>query len=449
MPTREAVDRPNIILINCDDLGYGDIGCYGSTANKTPALDRLAAEGTRFTDFYMAAPVCTPSRGAMMTGCYPQRISLGAVDGGAWVLFPGHGSGLSSEETTVASILKQQGYATKIVGKWHLGDQPEFLPTRHGFDSYFGLPFSNDMGKMTGREDYPPLPLLRDEEVIQEQPDQAPLTERYVTEAVSFIREHQEDPFFLYFAHMYVHLPLYAPQRFLDASDNGVYGAAVECIDWSTGVIMHELKQLGLDRNTMVIFTSDNGSNGHGGGSNAPLRGSKGTTWEGGQRLPFIVRWADTVPAGATCSEMVTSMDFLPTFAKLAGGEAPSDRIIDGKDIRPLILGEADARSPHEAFFYYLRNELQAVRAGKWKLHLREGQLYDLAADIGETTDVAEAHPEVVGELEARAAACRQDIGDTLTEVEGRNCRPCGHVDNPKPLTEFDPEHPYMIAMYD
>ncbi|MBT4497014.1 MAG: sulfatase [Gemmatimonadetes bacterium] len=457
---RAPTDQPNIILINCDDLGYGDTGCYGSTLHSTPALDRLAAQGTRFTDFYMAAPVCTPSRGAMMTGCYPPRIGLGAVDNGAWVLFPGHATGLNPEETTVAGLLQQQGYYTKMIGKWHLGDQPEFLPTRHGFDSYYGLPYSNDMGRQVGREHMPPLPLLRDAEVIQEQPDQAALTERYVEEGVRFLRKHQDRPFFLYFAHMYVHLPLYAPDRFLRQSRNGPYGAAVECVDWSIDVLMNELQRLDLEENTIVIFTSDNGSRTHEGGSNDPLRGTKGSTWEGGMRLPFVIRWPGQIPAGRVCSELVTSMDFLPTFARLAGTREPEDRSIDGKDIRPLLFAEADACSPHEAFFYYFKNDLEAVRVGDWKLFVRRWngpekkslpvrELYNLEEDIGETTNLYDQHPEVVAELSARADRCREDLGCQATGIEGRNIRRPGRVEDPHPLTQYDPEHPYIIAMYD
>ena len=338
---------PNIILINCDDLGYGDLGCYGSQVNKTPNLDRMAAEGMRFSDFYMASPLCSPSRGAMMTGCYPRRIGFGTFEG-LGVLFPGQGVGLSADEVTVAEILKGQGYATKIVGKWHCGDQPEFLPTRHGFDSYYGLPYSNDMGIQASNlfKPMPPLPLLRDEEVIEEQPDQASLTSRYVEESVRFLREKREGPFFLYFAHMHVHLPHYVAWRFLKTAINGPYGAAVECIDWSVGVLMHELKRLGLDERTLMIFTSDNGSRGDRGGSNLPLKGGKFNTWEGGLRVPCIMRWPGTIPAGTVSSEIVTSMDFLPTLARLAGAEPPAERIIDGKDVAALMTGQAGRHQP-------------------------------------------------------------------------------------------------------
>jgi len=293
MISREPADRPNIILINCDDLGYGDLGCYGSPINTTPHLDQMATEGVRLTDFYMAAPLCSPSRGAMMTGCYPCRIGFGSFDGRA-VLFPGMAVGLDPSERTVARILKDQGYATMLVGKWHCGDQPEFLPTRHGFDHYFGIPYSNDMGRQRtfdpGR--WPPLPLMRDEQVIQAQFEQESLTERYADEAVQFLRNNAEKPFFLYLAHMHVHRPVLVSPRFAGHA-NGRYGGAVEAIDWVTGVLMYELRQLGLDENTLVVFTSDNGSRGDLGGSNAPLRGRKGQTWEGGQRVCCIARWRD------------------------------------------------------------------------------------------------------------------------------------------------------------
>lgn len=453
------VTKPNIILINCDDLGYGDIGCYGSAVNKTPALDRMAREGVMFTDFYMPAPVCSPSRGAMMTGCYPPRIGFGDFEG-RWVLFPGQPLGLNPDEITMASVLKARGYATMHIGKWHCGDQPEFLPTRHGFDRYYGLPYSNDMGIQKGREDYPPLPLIQGEEVIQQQPDQASLTERYVERGIRFIRENRKQPFFLYFAHMYVHLPLYAPGRFRKQSENGLYGAAVECIDWAADALFRELSDLGLDENTLVIFTSDNGSNGRNGGSNLPLRGAKGTTWEGGLRVPCIMRWPGRIEAGTTCSEIATAMDFLPTFAALPGAESPSGRRIDGKDIGPLMFGEQGAVSPHETFFYYFKNNLDAVRSGRWKLfvgrcdagektHKRVCELYDLREDMGETVNVADRHRDVVERLTACIAACREDIGDARVGVEGRSRRPVGRVDSPDTLTHQDPTHPYIVAMYD
>ena len=446
---------PNIILINCDDLGWGDPGSYGHPRNKTPHLDRMADEGVRFTDFYMASPVCSPSRGAMMTGCYPARIGFHSFEG-RWVLFPGQPVGLSSEEVTVAELLKDRGYGTKIIGKWHCGDQPEFLPTRHGFDEYYGIPYSNDMGRQVEHpSQWPPLPLLRDEEVIEAQPDQASITQRYTEEAVRYIRANarQQKPFFLYFAHMYVHLPLIVPQRFEKESENGRYGAAVAAIDWSTGVIMTELARLGIDENTLVVFTSDNGSRNDYGESNGALRGVKGTTWEGGQRVPCIARWPGTIPAGRVCGEIATAMDFLPTFAKLAGATPPSDRIIDGKDILALMTSDG-AKSPHQAFFYHHQGRLEAVRAGDYKLHVRKREeevleLYNLRDDIGESENLVDAMPEKVEEMQRLLAVCRDDIGDDAVGKSGANRRPIGEVSQGRTLTEFDPDYPYFIAEYD
>ncbi len=453
MSNTRKTECPNIILINCDDLGYGDLGCYGSSVNQTPNIDRMSETGLRFTNFYMASPVCSPSRAAMMTGCYPRRIGFGGFDDHS-VLYPGDHCGLNPSEITIARLLKNVDYSTKLVGKWHCGDQEEFLPTRHGFDSYYGLPYSNDMGRQVCRQDFPPLPLLRDEEVIQQQPDQAALTERYVEECVRFIRESRDRPFFLYFAHMHVHLPIYAPRRFLRSSQNGPYGAAVECVDWSVGVILHELSRLNIDNKTIVVFTSDNGSNASYGGSNNPLRGKKGTTWEGGMRVPCIVRWPGVVPAGRSCDELVTSMDFYPTFTRIAGATLPVDRIIDGKDIGPLLMGEPGARTPHEDFFYYSQNDLEAIRVGSWKLYVsRRGkkvhELYNLDQDIGETCNVIDQNLEVLKAIEDRATRIREDIGDEATGFSGRNCRVAGYVEKAKTLTQYDAAHPYIIAMYD
>ncbi|MBT7066210.1 MAG: sulfatase, partial [Verrucomicrobia bacterium] len=443
---------------NCDDLGYGDLACYGSPVNKTPYLDKMAEEGVRFTDYHVMSPVCSASRAAMLTGCYPQRVGINGV------LFPGDAIGLSPDEITLADVLKGQGYRTKIVGKWHCGDQPEFLPTHHGFDEYYGLPYSNDMGiqgKPENLHKRVPLPLLRDEDVIQEQPDQRGLTERYTEECVRFIRDQKEGPFFLYLAHMYVHVPLFVPNRFLKQAENGGYGGAVECIDWVAGVIFDELQRQGLDDNTMVIFTSDNGSRARGeGGSNAPLRGTKFQTWEGGQRVPCIVRYPGKVPAGRICDDLVTSMDFMPTFARMTGTTEPQDRVIDGKDISPLIFGDEGATSPHESFWYYRLDNLEAVRRGKWKLHFAKGkafdkadegvdELYDLDQDIGEEHNLFDDHPEIVEALKAEAERARQDLGDVLTGDEGSGKREVGRVENPKPLATYDENHPYIVAAYD
>lgn len=446
-------EQPNIILINCDDLGYGDLGCYGSTRNNTPHLDRLAAEGKRFTDFYMASPVCSPSRGAMMTGCYPPRIGFGSFNGEI-VLFPGDGIGLSGDETSVATQLKNAGYATKIIGKWHCGDQPEFLPTRHGFDEYFGIPYSNDMGRQSDRPDNPPLPLLRNETVIQAQPDQRGITERYTDEALQFINKNQDGPFFLYLAHMYVHVPLFVPKQFLERSNNGAYGGAVACIDWSAGVLMDHLRRLGLDDNTLVVFTSDNGSRARNeGGSNQPCRGRKATTWEGGQRVPCIMRWPKRIAGGTVSDAIVTSMDFFPTFSKLAGAVVSADRKLDGYDISGLMFDDG-SEAPNDTFYYYAQNSLEAVRVGDWKLHFRKGEseiseLYNLRDDVGETTNRYDEQPEVVAAISEKAQAIREDIGDEASGIVGKNNRPVGRVENPKPLTEYREDHPYMIALYD
>jgi len=441
------VRKPNIILINCDDLGYGDLGAYGSIINKTPAIDRMAAEGALFTDFYMASPVCSPSRGAMMTGCYPPRIGFGTFDGHA-VLFPGQGVGLNPSEITIARALKDAGYATMHIGKWHCGDQEAFMPTNHGFDAYYGLPYSNDMGRQGNGTNYPPLPLMDGVEVIEAQPDQASLTERYLERSIRFMRAHRDEPFFLYLAHMHVHLPHYAPERFYKSSYNGDYGACVECVDWCTEAMLYELKRLGIDEDTLVIFTSDNGSRGDRGGTNWPLRGNKTTTFEGGMRVPCIMRWPDHIPSGTVISDMAWSMDFYRTFAAMAGAQVPGDRVIDGVNLLPTMLGHS-AHIPDRPFFYYWMNELQAVRYGEYKYSCTRGTLYNLREDVGEARDIAEAHPDIVMQMKEMLAACREDMGDSLTGTEGANVRPIGRVDNPKPLTEYIEGHPYYMAIYD
>ncbi len=455
--------RPNVVLINCDDLGYGDLGCYGSTVNATPALDQMAAEGLRLDSFYMASPVCSPSRGALLTGCYPPRIGFGSF-GGLPVLFPGQPMGLPVTEISLGRLLSDAGYRTAMVGKWHCGDQPPFLPTNHGFDHYLGLPYSNDMGRQVGTPltaagdqlGYPPLPLLLDDEVLEQQPDQASLTARYLSEAIRFIRaepERDDQPFFLYLAHMYVHLPIYVPERFARQSRNGRYGAAVETIDWVTAVILRELRDQGLDDDTIVIFTSDNGSLARDGGSNAPLRGTKGTTWEGGMRVPGIVRWPGHVAPGRVTDELAASIDLFPTLAALAEAEVPADRTIDGIDLGPLLFDDANA-SPRGTFWYYAMNDLEAVRSGPWKLHVAKAgaaitELYDVEADRGESTDVANDHPEVVNRLQALATDARTSLGDARLGIAGGDTRPIGRVENPAPLTTYDPTHPYYAAEYD
>ncbi|MBN2301577.1 MAG: sulfatase [Lentisphaerae bacterium] len=442
--------QPNIILINCDDLGYGDLACYGSTRNDTPYIDKLAAEGVRFSNFYMAASVCSASRAAMLTGCYSQRIGLANYQ----VLHPGQAQGLNPKESTIAKQLKKVGYDTKIVGKWHCGDQPEFLPTNHGFDEYFGIPFSNDMGRQASNNfKNPPLPLLRNDEVIQQQPDQRGITERYVDESLQFMRRKRNNPFFLYLAHMYVHVPLFVPKQFLDTSRNGAYGGAVACIDWAMGMIDAELDRLGIRDETLVIFTSDNGSrNRNEGGSNAPLRGTKAETWEGGQRVPCIMRWPGKIAAGTTCEGITSAIDFFATLAEITGAPLPADKQLDSISLVDTLL---NGRSPkRDVFVYYQGPNLEAVRKGDWKLHFCKANqvslgLYNLRDDIGETHNVYDKHPEIVADIEAVAEKFRCALGDNRLDRVGAEIREVGLCKNPKTLTEYDETHPYMIAYYD
>ncbi|MHC4123046.1 MAG: sulfatase family protein, partial [Planctomycetota bacterium] len=421
--------KPNFIIIMADDLGYGDLACYGSKWIKTPNLDKMADEGMKFTSFYVAGAVCTPSRAALMTGCYPQRVGMpsvilpncmpeGQIDGKA--------IGLNPNEVTVAEVLKDVGYKTACVGKWHLGDVPEFLPTRQGFDEYFGLPYSNDMTskrqRPSNKEPFPPLPLMRNEEVIETEPDQSLLTKQYTEEAIKFIKKNKDKPFFLYLAHTMPHLPVYVSESFSSKYDKDffesvakggrkalrvLYPAVVEEIDWGVGRILEALKESGIDENTIVIFTSDNGP---ATGETGPLSGGKGSMFEGGIRVPCIMRWPDKMLAGKVCNEMCTTMDFLPTFAKLTGGKVPDDRIIDGKDIQALMAAEPNAESPYEAFYYINQYRgVVAVRSGRWKLfvtdHSSRGHtvkamsLYNLANDLGEKTNVAIAYRDKVPQL--------------------------------------------------
>ena len=443
-------DRPpNFVVLFVDDLGYGDVGPFGNSVHRTPNLDRLAAEGMKLTSFY-AAPCCTPSRAQLMTGCYARRVGLN--DGPqAWVLLPKDPIGLNAEEVTLPELLKSQGYATACIGKWHLGDQPPFMPTRHGFDYFFGLPYSNDMWPPFNESDDPkmvalrekynhaPLPLVRNEQVLQAVEDQSVLTEQYTREAIEFLRRSADRPFFLYLPHTAVHVPLYPGKRFLGKSENGKYGDWVEEVDWRTGEVLGALDELGLSRQTLVVFTSDNGASARWGGSNAPLRGAKGSRYEGGLREPCIVRWPGRIRPGSVCDEVVTEMDLLPTFAKLAGAAPPSDRIIDGRDVWPLLSLQPGAKSPHEAFYYFGRKRLEAVRNGPWKLWLgRKKRLYHLGRDVGETTDVAAEHPEVVERLLALVNRARRDLGDGSPQFPGENLRPPGRVANPRRLIDHD-----------
>ena len=441
-------DKPNFIIIFCDDLGYGDIGCFGSKKHRTPNIDQMANEGMKFTSFYVTSGVCTPSRSSLMTGCYPRRVNMHESANREWVLFPVAHKGLNPNEITIAEVLKAEGYATACVGKWHLGDQPKFLPTKQGFDYYYGIPYSNDMGSKQ-RSKNPPLPLLQNEKVIEAPTDQNTLTKRYTEQVINFITANKDKPFFVYLPHTMPHNPVHSSEKFRGKSANSGYGDCVEEIDWSTGQILETLMKLDIDDRTLVVFTSDNGAANRWGGSNLPLSGFKGSTMEGGMREPCVMRWPGKIPAGKTCDELASTLDMLPTLAKLAGTKAPADRIIDGKDIWPLMAGKRGAKSPHEAFYYYKIDQLQAVRSGKWKLHLpfeikkrNQGKdapnaplkLYDLEADIAETSNLADRHPDVVKRLLALAEKARQDLGDVNHKGTGQ--RPAGLVVTPTPLTK-------------
>jgi arylsulfatase len=461
--------RPNIVLLLCDDLGYGDVGCFGATDIHTPNIDRLAAEGTRLTSFYVAQPVCTASRAGLMTGCYPNRIGLfGALNHQSNV-------GIAGEELLLPEMLKSRGYATAIYGKWHLGHRDRFLPTRHGFDEFFGIPYSNDNGPLHGSQTgLPPLPVFENETIVGHDPDQSQFTRLFTERAVSFIERSHERPFFLYLPHVMPHVPIFASQKFQGRSRRSLYGDVVEELDWSVGQIMQTLERLGLNGRTLVIFTSDNGpflSYGNHAGSAGPLREGKLTTWEGGVREPCVMRFSGVIPAGRVCDAPISTIDLWPTLAGLVGAPLP-EKPIDGRDVWPLIRGEPGAKLPREAFYYYAGDQLQAVRWGDWKLHLphdyltsasppghggrpadyenmkpeamsvsglrgiasRHGYvvrhqplaLFNLRDDIGEAHDVAAQHPDVVKRLLALAETARADLGDSLTKHTGNGVRPVG-----------------------
>ena len=442
-----AAAAPNYVLIFCDDLGYGDLGCYGSAKNRTPRIDAMAKEGMRFTSFLSSSPVCTPSRASLLTGCYARRVGMHEDFTGHWVLIPRSRRGMHADEWTLPEILKAKGYATACIGKWHLGDQPPHLPTAHGFDEYYGIPYSNDMA--SARRGDPPLPLVQDTKVIEAPANQATLTKRYTHSAVRFIERNKSKPFFLYLPHTFPHLPLFASKEFHGKSANGRYGDSVEEIDWSTGKILDALKQHDLDKNTLVIFTSDNGSNGRNGGSNAPLSGAKGGTMEGGMRVPMIARWPGRIPAGGTCNELSSTMDFLPTFAALSGGLLSANKI-DGHDITPLLTGTNGAASPYEVFYYYRRRQLQAVRWGDWKWHLplantfpnwttanqkgrgRPGKLVDLKTDLAENVDVTAANPKVMAKMRELVAQADATLGNEGRQ--GKEQRPATTLKSSKPM---------------
>ncbi len=450
---------PNIVIIFTDDQGYGDVGVFGAKGFTTPNLDRLASEGCKFTNFHVPQPVCSASRAGLLTGCYPNRIGIHGALG------PGANHGISDSEMTLAQLLKQKGYATGMAGKWHLGRPAQFLPVHHGFDEYFGLPYSNDMWPLHPEAKpgtYPPLPLIEGDQVIKlglTHEDQEQLTTQYTERVVKFIERNHDRPFFFYLAHSMPHVPLHVSDKFRGKSKQGLYGDVIMEIDWSVGEVMKALKQFNVEDNTWIIFTCDNGpwlSYGNHAGSAGPLREGKGSCWEGGTREPCIMRWPGKIPRGKTSDAMFMTIDLLPTIAQLVDAKLPNHQI-DGLDVWPIISGRKGAKNPHEAYFsYYENNQLQAVTSGdgQWKLQLphayrtlggRPGgtngipakyeqrkleapELYNLKRDIGESRDVAAANPKIVQRLLALADDARADLGDTLTGRKGSGVREPGRV---------------------
>jgi len=438
-----AASPPNIIVIFADDLGYGDLGCFGHPTIRTPHLDRMAAEGARMTQFYAAASVCTPSRAALMTGRLP--IRNGMCSDGRRVLFPNSGGGIPADEITIAEALREQGYATACIGKWHLGHLPQFLPTRNGFDHYFGIPYSNDMDRINDspagraafwqpRSEYFNVPLMRDEEIIERPTDQTTITRRYTEEAVKFIRTQADKPFFLYLPHSLPHVPLFRSPDFEGTSERGLYGDVIQEIDWSVGQILNTLRELSIHQQTIVWFTSDNGPwlsfDSHG-GSAGLLREGKGMTWEGGMRVPTVVWWPGTIAAGQVHSGIASTLDIMPTSVRLSGGEMPADRVTDGYDLSESLRNNGD--SPREVMYFYRGERLMAIRKGPWKAHfITQGAyagdtaakphdpplLYHLGIDPAEKWNVAKDHPEIVSDLTVAADQHRQTVRPVPSQLE-------------------------------
>ncbi|HBE70657.1 MAG TPA: arylsulfatase [Planctomycetaceae bacterium] len=451
-PAQEQPSRPNVVLFFADDLGYADLHCFGGESMVTPNLDKLASGGVRMTSFYASQAVCSASRCSLLTGCYNVRVGiLGALG-------PNSTTCLNPEEETIAEVLKPLGYKTAIFGKWHLGDRGDGLPTRHGFDRYHGLPYSNDMWPYhPTSKAFPALPLFEDETIINDNvtaEDQEHLTEWATEHALEFIDSAGDDPFFLYMPFSMPHVPLYVSKRYNGKTGRGLFHDVIAEIDWSVGEVVAKLNEKGLSENTLVIFTSDNGpwlSYGDHAGSAQPLREGKGTAWEGGQREPTIFNWPGRIPAGTTCDEVAGTIDVLPTIAAVAGAALPEKKI-DGKNIWPLLSGADGAVSPHQAYYYYWSRGLHAVRSGKWKLHFphsyrslkgepgKGGQpgpyiqktcgleLYNLDEDISESQDVAAEHPEVVAMLTRLADIKRWELGDALKKQTGHEVRPAGKL---------------------
>jgi arylsulfatase A len=441
----DETSSPNFVIIFCDDLGYGDLGCFGHPTIATPNLDRMAAEGMKLTQFYSGAPVCTPSRAALMTGRLPLRN--GMCSNRRRVLFPNSKGGLLPEEITIAEAVKTKGYATACIGKWHLGHLPQFLPTANGFDSYFGIPYSNDMDRVNdapaGRAAfwdpkirYWNVPLMRDEEVIERPADQTTITRRYTEEAVKFIHANKEKPFLLYLAHSMPHVPLFASEKFQDTSRRGLFGDVIEEIDWSVGRVLDALRGDGLDKNTLVLFCSDNGPwlifNQHG-GSAGPLRGGKGSTWDGGMREPTIAWWPGRIQPASVSADVGSTMDVFATVHRLAGVRLPQDRVLDSHDLSPILFGEGE--STRGALFYYRAYNLMAVRQGPWKAHFMSqdgyGQpqpeqhdpplLFNLEVDPGEKYNVAKDHAGVIAAIRKTVEQHKKMLKPAKSQLENEN----------------------------
>ena len=455
-PSRAAARPPNVVIIFVDDMGYADIGPFGAKV-ATPNLDRMAREGRRFTNFHVSSAVCSASRAALLTGCYHSRVGIHGALG------PGSKTGLAPSETTLAELVKQKGYTTGMAGKWHLGDAKRWLPTAQGFDEWLGLPYSNDMWPLHpgSPKGYPDLPMFDGDRIVEPamtHADQEQLTTRYTERAVSFIERNKDRPFFFYLAHNMPHVPLHVSTKFAGRSGAGLYGDVVQEIDWSVGQVLDALRRTGIDKDTWVVFTSDNGpwlSYGDHAGRAGPLREGKGTSWEGGTRVPCLMRWPGKIPAGSDCASMMMTTDLFPTLAARIGAKLPVVKI-DGTDIWRDISGKpSKARSaPRNYAWYYADNELQGVTDGRWKLMLSHGyrtlgdqpkatggiparyrqvklerpQLFDLASDIGEQTDVAAAHPDVVVRLMKFAGSMRADLGDSLTGTKPTGARGPGRL---------------------